>query len=459
MARVILPVGWNCQPSGATPLASLSRFAALPVPCFVYCPSMGITWELVTGKNGTPAASEGILGMQPGMTYKVVSQTNGGLDFGTFQPIQSDNWTIIALSNGQSTDPKGALFSQRANASGIQIDLAINMDTGAVSQPGKFMALARNTTGQGASSTATTYVDGKFHVFGATRAGVSTNPVLWYDGLIAASTPSGSDAGTAISSAQKVRLGNFADYATDATLCCSSNVALVMAFNGVLSDAQMASLGQNPWQIFSNLPRNLWLDSEMLDQPTVKRTQLEIPVPNKAKISYKHSFVGWQQTPIAADNSVSTSPRTFDLAPKSLKNRPLLLHWQQTPLALNNSISTSARQFILPILQRNRGPLHQSWLNNPLADDNFLAVSARTFDLPLVSPRRFAQYVWQLAPLSSDALTFSIPLSAMTTYTNPQLRPANRFIFDATTTPRPDDAIIISPSGGVWRPVFMPRRR
>ena len=424
MARVILPVQWTGQPGGATPLASLSRFAALPVPCFVYCPSFSKTHELITARNGTPAASEVIAAHLPGMTYKVVRQTSGGLDFGVFQPIQSAAYTIIALCNGGSADGVSTVFSQRDNA-GVQIDFVLNSDTALGSVPGAFMCLSQGATSQNTRSTATTYVNGAFHTFGVTSASISSNPVLWYDGLSIAGTSDGAGTGSPVNASQQTRLGNIGNYTTDGAFCAANNIALVAVFNYTLPNGWMQILMQNPWLIFSNRPTKLWIDSEMLDQPTIKRVHDETVVQNKAKISAKHSFIGWQQT----------------------------------PLALDNSVSTSARQFILPILQRNRGPLHQSWLSNPLAADNSLAVSARTFDLPLVSPRRFAQYVWQLSPLSANALTFSIPLSAMTTYANPQLRPANRFIFDATTTPRPDDAIIISPSGGVWRPVFMPRRR
>lgn len=266
MAGILIPRRqiWTRQPQVFTGFNP-----AFPRPSFAFVASLG-GYERSVQRLGTPASGDSFRTTQQGIAYNVARATNGGLDFGVYQPITSDAFTIIVLANGASTDGIGTLFSQRTGSLPYnQLALSLNQDNAYGSRPGGFLFVAIDTSNEAsganwrsAHSDSTSLVDGRYHVFAATKASASSVPVLWYDGAIQAATAYGTGTATILGGAQQTRIGNIADYTADGAYCSESDIAAVLVFNRVLHGAMMRALTESllaPYKIFQAPARWLFI--------------------------------------------------------------------------------------------------------------------------------------------------------------------------------------------------------
>lgn len=241
---------------------------AFPRPAFAFVASFG-PYGVATQRVGTKASADSFRTTPLGISYKVARATSGGLDFGVIQPITSDAFTLIVLANPGAADGIGALVSQRyGSAPYYSFSLYTNMGRDGSSRSGGFSFLTVDSTGaitHSADTNSTSVVDGAPHVFGIAKAGATSDPILWRDGAIIASTGTGvgiGGNGTIISPLQKFRIGNPADYSADGSLCAACDVWAMLGFNGVLPDAMMQALTESlvaPYRIFQPPSRRLFV--------------------------------------------------------------------------------------------------------------------------------------------------------------------------------------------------------
>lgn len=237
---------------------------AIPRPSFLFCPSVGLMDWTRTSRVGTRASGDSLRGTQQGVAYKVADATNGGLDFGVQALITSDIWTLLVFANPASTDGVGTLFSQRTGTSPYyQTNLLANSGTASVlaSSPGNLAVAIYNNVGYTGYTTSGTVIDGAWHTFIAVRGrnGETSNIDLYRDGIALSTTISGSVI-TGVGGSQKVRVGNLGDYATDATYCLASDVALAVAWNGALPPALLQDLTPaNVWGTIFAPSRRIWV--------------------------------------------------------------------------------------------------------------------------------------------------------------------------------------------------------
>lgn len=122
----------------------------------------------------------------------------------------------------------------------------------------------------GVTSNAVTYVDGKFHIYGATRPDAASAPQLYYDGIAVSQTSNGLAPASTVSTSQETVIGRPGNYSSDSTYSSNSDFALVLAFDVVLTPAQMWALGQNlqaPWQIFAPIQRRTYFTEPAANTP------------------------------------------------------------------------------------------------------------------------------------------------------------------------------------------------
>jgi len=245
------------------------------------------------GKYGVKASGDSFRATPQGRAYKVVRAIDGGLDFGVCQPITSNTFTVIAVANG-AADVAGILFSQRYGALPYnQMGLNINQSNSGTSRPGGFVCLVVDTSVNGAGgsnwksahSNSTTLVDGKFHVYAATKASITSTPVLWYDKVKIAATGYGTSVTTFLGNAQKTKIGNAADYGAanggDASVCLQSDVTAVLVFDGlVLPDPLMYTLSEvllAPYRVWRPVARRILVPETAAIAATAPDMMLDSP--------------------------------------------------------------------------------------------------------------------------------------------------------------------------------------
>lgn len=216
--------------------------------------------DLVKGLQGSAASSDSYVPSKPGMAFRGARVTSGGVNFGNVQPITGDTWTVLVLANPAASSNPQALFSQRKGTANYgQIDLAINSTSGLVGASGLLTAItieeAAGSASRYAESSASTYADGGWHLYGMTRAGVGTFPSLYFDGAAISATTGGTSTGSSISTAMHTRIGNIADYTVDGAYAAQCDIAFVAVWNRVLSAREIADFYANPWALFEPLPK------------------------------------------------------------------------------------------------------------------------------------------------------------------------------------------------------------
>lgn len=241
MVALIRPKDWSQQPQGPVELDWSNPIT----PDFVFSGGsggvlLGRKRYLVTGRG----ASDVFQASKYGLGYKPTRVTNSGLDFGAVQPITSDSWTVLTLANPTNA-AVSTLFSQRnGSAPYNQIDIVANSNDSLAYRAGRFSGIAVGTPSgaRAAVSSSATLVDGVFHVFGASRTGVTSVVELHYDGVNVSSTQNGTGTSTLISAAQKTRIGNIGDYTADAAHTAECNIPLVFIYNRTLTAAEIAKV-------------------------------------------------------------------------------------------------------------------------------------------------------------------------------------------------------------------------
>lgn len=194
---------------------------------------------LSTGRG----SGDGFAASKYGLGFKGAQVANGGLDFGAVQPITGDTFTVLVLANPGNGDGVSTLYSQRNGSAPFnQIDLAVNADTSLGSVPGQIscVSLDQGTLNSGDESSATTYTDGNWHVYGATKVGFATIN-LWFDGAsVALFGKANTQTTSNISSGMKTRIGNIGDYALSG-FGAACNIPLILIFDGkALSASEIA---------------------------------------------------------------------------------------------------------------------------------------------------------------------------------------------------------------------------
>ena len=231
MSGGILRFPWTSQPQ--TPVG-IERTHPL-APTYVFNGGSG---ALLFGKkqylSTGRGSGDGFAASKYGLGFKGAQVANGGLDFGAVQPITGDTFTVLVLANPGNGDGVSTLYSQRNGSAPFnQIDLAVNADTSLGSVPGQIscVSLDQGTLNSGDRSSATTYTDGNWHVYGATKVGFATIK-LWFDGLsVALFGVSNAQTTSNISSAMRTRIGNIGDIAT-AGYGAACDIPLILIFDG-----------------------------------------------------------------------------------------------------------------------------------------------------------------------------------------------------------------------------------
>lgn len=270
MAGILIPRRqiWTRQPQ------SVFGFnPAFPRPAFAFVASLGL-YERAAQIRGTKASGDGFRATQQGIVYRVARATDGGLDFGVYQPITSDAFTIIVGATGQSTDGTSFLFSQRFGSSPYNsVAIGLNQANDGSNRAGGFAMLAVDSSGlaaggniRSAHSNSTALVDGSRHIWCGAKASASSFPILSLDGVDVAATTNGTATGSVLGNAQKSRIGNAADYGSanggDGSLCAQNDIDVVLIFNSVLSAAMKLALTESPlapYKVFQAPARRIFV--------------------------------------------------------------------------------------------------------------------------------------------------------------------------------------------------------
>jgi hypothetical protein len=237
----------------------------IPQPAFVFCPSAGLMDWTKPSRVGTNASGDSVRPTAKGMAYKVARVNDGGLDFGVQSPLTGDRWTILALANPASNQGISTLFSQRYGSAAPYYQTNFCVNAGTLSSfgdvPGGLQVVIHNNTGFNCRTTSTALVDGAWHTFAATRGygGVDSNFGMFRDG-VALATETGGSTVSGIGGAQKVRIGNLGNYTVNDAYCAQCDIALVVAWDSVLSTTLLRQL--TPDQVYDTLftpSRRVWV--------------------------------------------------------------------------------------------------------------------------------------------------------------------------------------------------------
>ncbi len=265
MGVITTRVSRTWQPQGSVSLKNNERI----IPTTVFSGGSG---PVLLGRKSAIASfasGDGLAPTRYGISFKGSRATDGGLKFGQVNPLSSDSWTIIALANPGNADGVSALYSQRNGSSPYnQIDLAVNCSDSLAVVAGQMSTITLDTASAARSSKsdATTYTDGNFHVYAATRSGTSQFPVQYFDGSLIASTGAGTGTGTSINANLRCRVGNVGDYTADAAYAASCAIPLVLLYDGVVLIAseiaqvsRLVAIGNPFWA--AHLSRTIYVPS------------------------------------------------------------------------------------------------------------------------------------------------------------------------------------------------------
>lgn len=225
--------------------------AAWPALTFL---SSGSKTDTATGAVGVPSASDSFAIATTGKTYRTTRSATGGMVF-SYLPIKKEAFSLIVLANPTNASAIQSLFSQRAGSGGNNqgFTFGANLDGAFAYAGGAIGVSCQNSAAVtfGARTSGTTYVDGKFHVYGLTRASATAPFRFYFDGVEQTAAQSGTASALA-STLQETKIGAPGNYTADAVFSSNCDFALIAAFDGVeLMPAQMATL-RNPWQLYKS---------------------------------------------------------------------------------------------------------------------------------------------------------------------------------------------------------------
>lgn len=234
---------------------SIATGLAAAIPCMG---NVTLT-DLITAKTATPVGcSTDTSGGYGGGLSVPLSSTTAKADFGVWQPIPQGNYTILAFCNptsgpGLTGCPLGQCDSAAAGFIDIETNVAFNTGGSA-----GFMA---STAFNGSSalgvddggrpiSNGTMHVgllDGGYHAWAAKVS--SGTPSMWCDG-VNTTLHTGVVTGTYVNGSQHFSVGNLGNYTVSA-FSAGCTIILVLVWSRALSDAEMASITANPFQVLT----------------------------------------------------------------------------------------------------------------------------------------------------------------------------------------------------------------
>ncbi len=161
--------------------------------------------------------------------------TSAGLDFGSIQPLNNNaGSTVLVVAQPVAATNRKVAFSQRSGSGSFeQQNVIFNGDAVLGAASGALTFYTRNTAGTVSGVTSTTGVDGNLHCF--VFANGTATGYIYIDGVFQTLSADTRMSGTMFSAAQKIRVGNIADYATDNAFVHSDSLLLVLAWPRVLS--------------------------------------------------------------------------------------------------------------------------------------------------------------------------------------------------------------------------------
>lgn len=220
-------------------------------------PALGNTTltDLVSGKTAVPVGCTTDLSGGYGGGLAVPSgSTTAKADFGVFQPFPNGDYSCVVIWNPTASG-QGSAFGQADSAVANFIDMEKNSTFAAAGLSGAMAMSAFNGTstlgsddGARAVSAGTYHVgmiDGNYHAFGGRKA--SGVPSSWCDGANT-TVNTGAVTGTITNASQHFAIGNLGNY-TGSAFSAGCTVVLVLVWNRALSDAEMASITANPFQV------------------------------------------------------------------------------------------------------------------------------------------------------------------------------------------------------------------
>jgi hypothetical protein len=258
MASILLPSRYTQQPQQATQIEwgnPIARGLALAAN-----PGAG-AFDLANNRNAT--ASNGMTrgAGALGVGFKAAANSSLGMRFADSRMASSDgagtgDFTYLVIANPKPSTTREMLIASQNGAQEFYLCANIAV-AGSTATSGRLSAF----TNVGGSSGAETngYIDGAPHVYGYSRAGAIGS--LYADGrLVAGATVLQAQMWSATSS-DYVGGYNSAGFGT------SNSVFLVLGWNRALSNAEIAVISANPWQLFKAPARRLWLASAATGAP------------------------------------------------------------------------------------------------------------------------------------------------------------------------------------------------
>ena len=254
---------------------------ALPQPIFCTIGSAP-RLDLISKKFGTTIAAETFAATKYGIGLRTLRLAFSGIGYGTAAAaprIKSDSWTILVLANPAANSNLQTLLSQRMSGAPYQqLNLQANYGYAGAAPNGTLsIGLVDATTGSLGSQSASAVIDGNYRVLCTTRASAGTIPKLYVDGKPISITSSAAAQST-INAAQELHIGSPGDYPTDAGgYATNCDIVAVIIYPSVLSDAQIAYLGETPnaiWRAFELRRRRYSALASAFDAAAAARRRL-----------------------------------------------------------------------------------------------------------------------------------------------------------------------------------------
>lgn len=216
--------------------------------------------DLVSGTRATSAKSKSVTAKGVG-----VAATSGSspLQWGHAPIVGSTgsgtgDVTLMAFSDTASAGSAGAtLIGQMMSGSPFsQVQLMVNFSGQAgVSTNGVATIEAYSGAARGYADTDSSGVDGLMHCYAGIKYGSGTAHKIFIDG-VSKTAATGSSGNFGIAASSRIAVGGEA-YSTSRSVIAS--IPFAAAWNRALSDAEIKSISNNPWQIFAPQQRNIWV--------------------------------------------------------------------------------------------------------------------------------------------------------------------------------------------------------
>jgi len=210
--------------------------------------------------NGAPAILEAgvVLGASE-YGVSVTTASTRGITFGSGvpKPLSGGDWTVLALARPAPSYNVAytPAFSQRRLSPNKQCGFLFNsyrISPSAAS--GKIEVFAFDGSSMPfCTSNSADVVDGNWHVFAARMSGAIGR--LYRDGQVLSSTQTGTSVGNWHDPAQEVTIGRIGSSYESGS---ATPFALVVAWDRALSDAEVAAISANPWQLFRADPVRIY---------------------------------------------------------------------------------------------------------------------------------------------------------------------------------------------------------